>query len=500
MASNSRPSSSICWSLSRASGLSIMLGIRTPSVSVSQGDLDGALGGVDAGAHDLADAARDLAGAQVADLAGAQRPDARVADPHPAAVGQRRAGLLAGDQDRLSAVTGGLDVADGEADGAALAELAVALADDGLKALEVQAVAVSLALPVLGHGVEHLGGAREEGLALAPVRALVVEPVGADAAIGAGHLLVQAKAGAPARHRAQLLAEDHVAGCARGVQVDDVAQRVAAVEVAQHAHDGGDAAAGAEEEQAVGQRVGQREGALHVAEAHDRPGLRLAHEPGRDDALLDELGGDADEPVGAAGVRGQRVGAPVVHAVDHEADAQILAGLVAGPLPAGLDEDRHRVVGLALHALDASPELLGRPQRVDELEVVVGQQRCEQRAHRAQRTALQRRDSGSGAALSHQLSRRRRARGWDRSVDENECQTYVLSGPAKGVAWGAAWSRSPPRCDARASATWSAPRGPCSTSAACRTPRSRRSPAPSGSRVASSTASSPPRRSSTSSP
>src|SRR3954463_13578777 len=150
MASNSRPSSSICWSLSRASGLSIMLGIRAPSVSVSQGDLDGAFGGVDAGAHDLADAARHLAGAQVEDLAGAQRADARVADPHPAAVGQRRAGLLAGDEDRQGAVAGRLDVAGGEADRAALAELAVALADDGLKALDVQAVALTLALPVLG--------------------------------------------------------------------------------------------------------------------------------------------------------------------------------------------------------------------------------------------------------------------------------------------------------------------------------------------------------------
>src|SRR4051812_7864092 len=115
MASNSRPSSSICWSLSRASGLSIMLGIRAPSVSVSQGDLDGAFGGVDAGAHDLADAARHLAGAQVADLAGAERADARVADPHPAAVGQRRAGLLAGDEDRLGAVAGRLDVTGGGA-------------------------------------------------------------------------------------------------------------------------------------------------------------------------------------------------------------------------------------------------------------------------------------------------------------------------------------------------------------------------------------------------
>src|SRR6266576_1470374 len=155
MASNSRPSSSICSSLSRASGLSIMLGMRLLPWSVSQGDLDRAFGGVDAGAHDLADAARHLAGAQVADLAGAELADAGVADPHPAAVGQRRAGLLAGDEDRLGAVAGRLDVAGGEADGAALAELAVALADDGLEALEVQSLAVALALPMLGHRVEH---------------------------------------------------------------------------------------------------------------------------------------------------------------------------------------------------------------------------------------------------------------------------------------------------------------------------------------------------------
>ena len=369
---------------------------------MSQGDLDGAFGSVDAGAHDLAHAARHLAGAQVADLPGAQPAHAGVADPHTAAVGERRAGLLAGDEDRLGAVAARLDVAGGEADRAALAELAVALPDDGLEALEVQAIAVAVAFPVLGHRVEHLGGAREEGLALAPVGAQVVEPVGPDPAVGAGHLLVQAKARAAARHRAQLLAEDDVAGRAGGVQVDDVAQGVAAVEVAQHAHDGRDAAAGADEEQAVGELVGQLERALDVAEPDDGARLRLAHEPRRDDALLDELGRDADEAVRAPGVRGQRVGAPVVHAVDHEADAQVLAGLVAGPLPAGLDEDGHRVVGLALDALDAPAELLRRPERVDELEVVVGQQRREQRAHGVERAALQHGDVGSGATLGHE--------------------------------------------------------------------------------------------------
>ena len=77
---------------------------------------------------------------------------------------------------------------------AALALLAAAQPELGLEALHVQAVAVGLALPVLGHGVEHLVGAREEGLALAPVRAEVVEVDRAHATVRAGDLQVQAVA------------------------------------------------------------------------------------------------------------------------------------------------------------------------------------------------------------------------------------------------------------------------------------------------------------------
>src|SRR3954469_25331656 len=101
MASNSRPSCSISSSVRRARGLSIIDSMRSFSL---EGDLDGPLGGVDAGADHLARGARDLAGAQVADLAGAELADARVADAHAAAVGQGEPGLLAGDEDRLGAV------------------------------------------------------------------------------------------------------------------------------------------------------------------------------------------------------------------------------------------------------------------------------------------------------------------------------------------------------------------------------------------------------------
>src|SRR4029079_7731616 len=91
----------------------------------------------------------------------------------------------------------------------------------------------------------------------------------------------------------------------------------------------------------------------------DRARFRLADEERRDDALLDELGRDADAAVRPARIRCQRVRAPVVHAVDHDADAQVLPGLVPRPLPPRLDEDRRGVGGLALDPLDPAAQLLG---------------------------------------------------------------------------------------------------------------------------------------------
>src|SRR5205814_8811453 len=119
---------------------------------------------VDAGSDALALLTRDLAVAQVADASGGELADAGVANALAAAVRQVEALLLPGDQDRSGAVALRLAVALQELDGAALALLDVA--DLRLEALEAELVAEARRLVVLLHRVDHLGGAREERLAL----------------------------------------------------------------------------------------------------------------------------------------------------------------------------------------------------------------------------------------------------------------------------------------------------------------------------------------------
>src|SRR5215218_6876536 len=234
IASSSRPSWSSCSGVRRVRGLSIRLGIAF-LFSVSQQDVDRALGRVDAGADHLAALPVDLTRAQVTDAAVAQPSDAGVADPHAAAVRQCRAGVLAGHEDRLRAVGGRRDSACAEVDRAAVALLALLAAEVGLEVLDVQLVAVAqLLLPVRRERAQHFGRAGEERLALAPVGAQPIEVGWRDAPVRGGVLLVQAEAAVAPVDRAQLLAEDHVAGGARRVQMHDVGEAALVIEAAQH--------------------------------------------------------------------------------------------------------------------------------------------------------------------------------------------------------------------------------------------------------------------------
>src|SRR5436190_4594259 len=144
MASNSRPSASICSSLRWARGLSMTLDSKA-APSGSEIDFDGPLRRADARPDHLPVLSIDLAVAQVAHLSRAELPDAGVADALATAERQLEPGLLAGDEDRRRTVGLGLAVTAEEGDRAALALLPEA--ELGLEALQVQALAVGLAVP-----------------------------------------------------------------------------------------------------------------------------------------------------------------------------------------------------------------------------------------------------------------------------------------------------------------------------------------------------------------
>ena len=62
-------------------------------------------------------------------------------------------------------------------------------------------------------------------------------------------------------------------------------------------------------------------------------GTHAAEQERRDLALGHQLRRDRDAAVAAAGIGGQRVGAPVVDAVDLDPQAQVLTGAVAPAIP-----------------------------------------------------------------------------------------------------------------------------------------------------------------------
>ena len=145
-------------------------------------------------------------------------------------------------------------------------------------------------------------------------------------------------------------------------------------------------------------------------------------------------------------------------------------------------------VGLALDPLDPAAQLARRPERVDQLEVVVGQQRREQRADGLQRAPA--RTGGPWAArltLGHMAGT---------LPAENECHTFVP--PSNGVLGSIRLRDESPTAGPRARAGRRDPDAVRRARDAGRPDRGDRATR-SGSPAGSSTGSSPPRRSSSSS-
>ncbi len=104
------------------------------------------------------------------------------------------------------------------------------------------------------------------------------------------------------------------------------------------------------------------------------PTLALVHQVVADLALRDRLDRDGDAAVGAGAVR-QGVGAPEADAVDVDADPEVLARDVPGPVRTRTDHDRGGVGGLGMDLLDAAAQVRARAQGVEHIEVVGGDKR-----------------------------------------------------------------------------------------------------------------------------
>ncbi len=232
-------------------------------------------------------------------------------------------------------------------------------------------------------GVEQSGGAAREGAAVGEVGHQVGEVVDVEDAV---HVVVprdQAD-GAGGVERLQVAEEDRVGLAGRDVDDDDV-EVLAAVERAGRPSSvlgkrlRSMPMTGVMPEPAVTKsNLSRSEASTNSPAACSRwtsvPGTELVDEVVADQAVGHGLDGDRDAAVGARAV-GQRVGAPLADAVDVDADAEVLAGHVTGPVGAGADHDRRRVGGLGVDLLDPAAQVGAGAQRREEVEEVGGQQR-----------------------------------------------------------------------------------------------------------------------------
>ena len=284
----------------------------------------------------------DVAVAKVAHGSLAQRCHAAEADAHPASRRHQDSGRFAGIEQCLVArgVEDGRGL--GEGDGAAITRRH----DGGAKPLGVQAVGHAVVVPVLLEGVEHAGRSARPSLALGEVVDEYVEFGGAEHAVGVSVLLDQADSALACQH-AQFAAEDYIVGCGGAVYDHDVVEVLG--HVAQHSHHRGDTAARGEEQDLGWRRGRQGEFPCGVVELDDGADCGVSHEVVGDLATGDRLDGDRDAAVVPIGIGGQRVSAPLTHAVDVHTDADVLPGCMGAPTAARLDNQAHRIGGFRVN-------------------------------------------------------------------------------------------------------------------------------------------------------
>ncbi len=175
--------------------------------------------------------------------------------------------------------------------------------------------------------VQHGRGSACPCRPVSPVRHEFVEVLEVELAVLLGELQVQPVAGLAGLQVPQFVVEDDVLRGRRGVQVHDVGALSARGQRAQHRHQRGDAAAGADEQNLRRWRVGQREVSLGGREPNDRSRCDAVDQVRGQKAFGRCLDGDRDAFLIPHRHGGQRVRPPVPPAFDAQADADVLAGL-----------------------------------------------------------------------------------------------------------------------------------------------------------------------------
>ena len=153
--------------------------------------------------------------------------------------------------------------------------------------------------------------------------------------------------------------------------------------------------------------LGQHELAGGLLEVEQRAGPGLADQVGADQAVGHGLDGDRDEAVATHAV-GEGVGPPLADAVDVDADAEVLAGHVTGPVGTRLDHQGRGVLGLGGHRDDPAAQLGAGAERGEQVEEVGGHERV---GGRLGQSAHVRAQARSRRALRRRRGRRRRRGG-----------------------------------------------------------------------------------------
>jgi len=156
------------------------------------------------------------------------------------------------------------------------------------------------------------------------------------------------------------------------VHEGDVAVEALGDERAQHRHDGGDAAAARDEEDAARPLSGEYEVASADGQPHDEPGTGVSEEVLGDPAAVVQADGQFDQVL-TLGVR-RRVAPRLPAAVDLDGQVDVLAGAQCrsgSEHRVRFQRQRHAARGVAADGNDLGPGVAQCPGRLDELGVSV---------------------------------------------------------------------------------------------------------------------------------